>query len=90
MANATFYPEVRIPESDIIEYISEGDPEYIKRFIIKIISDKYDKSVNEYCALLLIAEITSKLIKQFKCGDPDKSKKCKELNILVNELLSEL
>ena len=88
----TFYPEVKIPESDIIEYISEGDPEYIKRFIIKIISDKYNKSVDEYyaLALLLIAEITSKLIKQFKCGDPDKSKKCKELNILVNELLSEL
>lgn len=87
MASATFYPEVRIPESDIIEYISEGDPEYIKRFIIKIISDKYDKSVNEYCALLLMAEITSKLIKQFKCEDPDKSKKYKDLNMLVNELL---
>lgn len=87
MANMTFYPEVKIPESDIIESISEGDPEYIKRFIIKVISDKYNKSVDEYCALLLMAEITSKLIKQFKYEDPDKFKKYKDLNILVNELL---
>lgn len=87
MANITFYPEVKISESDIIESISEGCPEYIKRFVMKVISDKYNKSVDEYCALLLMAEITSKLIKQFKYEDSDKSKKYKDLNILVNELL---
>jgi hypothetical protein len=86
MANVTFYPEVKIPESEIIEYVSEGDPEYIKRFIMKIISDKYNKSVDEYCALLLMGEMTSKLAKQFKYEDPDKSKKYKELNELINEL----
>lgn len=86
MANVTFYTEVKIPESEIIEYVSEGDPEYIKRFIMKIISDKYSKSVDEYCALLLMGEMTSKLAKQFKYGDSDKSKKYKELNELINEL----
>lgn len=86
MANVTFYTEVKIPENEIIEYVSEGDPEYIKRFIMKIISDKYSKSVDEYCALLLMGEMTSKLAKQFKYEDPDKSKKYKELNELINEL----
>lgn len=86
MANVTFYTEVKIPENEIIEYVSEGDPEYIKRFIMKIISDNYSKSVDEYCALLLMGEMTSKLAKQFKYEDPDKSKKYKELNELINEL----
>lgn len=53
---------------------------------MKIISDKYSKSVDEYCALLLMGEITSKLAKQFKYEDPDKSKKYKKLNELINEL----
>lgn len=86
MAYATFYPEVKISENDIIEYISEGDPEYIKKFIMKIISDKYDRTIDENCALLLLMEMTMKLARQLKYECPEKSKKYKEINLLVNEL----
>lgn len=84
----TFYTDVKIPEQEIINYIAEGTPENIAKFVTKIITDPYNKDIDEYCSLLMMADWTKKLSKQTKYECPELSKKYFELNKILNELFT--